>query len=84
MCPVDEQTVRVCVCVFVRACVHVCFRIPISENPVIYGLLFAEMGNVWNTINMTESFDIPREGSFTLKRSAGIGFQSWRNFRCLQ
>jgi len=51
------------------------FRIPISENPVIYGLLFAEMGNVWNTINMTESFDIPREGSFTLKRSAGIGIR---------
>ena len=51
------------------------FRIPISENPVIYGLLFAEMGNVWNTVNMTESFDVPREGSFTLKRSAGIGIR---------
>jgi outer membrane protein insertion porin family len=51
------------------------FRIPISENPVIYGLLFAEMGNEWNTINMTESFDIPREGSFTLKRSAGVGIR---------
>jgi len=51
------------------------FRAPISENPVIYGLLFAEMGNVWNTVNMTESFDVPREGSFTLKRSAGIGIR---------
>ena len=51
------------------------FRVPISENPVIYGLLFAEMGNVWNTVNMTESFDVPREGSFTLKRSAGIGIR---------
>ena len=51
------------------------FRIPISENPVIYGLAFAEMGNVWNTVNMTESFDVPRDGAFTLKRSAGIGIR---------
>ena len=51
------------------------FRVPISQNPVIYGLMFAEMGNVWNTVNMSESFDIPREGAFTLKRSAGIGIR---------
>jgi outer membrane protein insertion porin family len=51
------------------------FRVPISENPVIYGLAFAEMGNVWNTVNMTESFDIPRDGAFSLKRSAGIGIR---------
>ena len=51
------------------------FRVPISENPVIYGLLFAEMGNVWNTVNMTETFDVPRDGAFTLKRSAGIGIR---------
>ena len=51
------------------------FRVPISENPVIYGLLFAEMGNVWNTVNMTESFDIPRDGAFSLKRSAGVGIR---------
>ena len=51
------------------------FRVPISENPVIYGLLFAEMGNVWNTVNMTETFDVPRDGAFSLKRSAGIGIR---------
>ena len=51
------------------------FRVPISQNPVIYGLMFAEMGNVWNTVNMSESFDIPREGALTLKRSAGIGIR---------
>ena len=51
------------------------FRVPISENPVIYGLLFAEMGNVWNTVNMTESFAIPRDGAFSLKRSAGVGIR---------
>ena len=51
------------------------FRVPISENPVIYGLVFAEMGNVWNTVNMTESFDIPRDGAFSLKRSAGVGIR---------
>ena len=51
------------------------FRVPISQNPVIYGLMFAEMGNVWNTVNMTESFDIPRDGAFSLKRSAGIGIR---------
>jgi outer membrane protein insertion porin family len=51
------------------------FRVPISQNPVIYGLMFAEMGNVWNTVNMSESFDTPRDGAFTLKRSAGIGIR---------
>ena len=51
------------------------FRVPISENPVIYGLLFGEMGNVWNTVNMTESFAIPRDGAFSLKRSAGVGIR---------
>jgi outer membrane protein insertion porin family len=51
------------------------FRVPISENPVIYGLVFAEMGNVWNTVSMTESFDIPRDGAFSLKRSAGVGIR---------
>ena len=51
------------------------FRVPISQNPVIYGLMFAEMGNVWNTVNMAESFDMPRDGAFTLKRSAGVGIR---------
>ena len=51
------------------------FRIPFSENPVIYGLLFAEAGNVWNSASMTEPFSIPRSGPLSLKRSAGFGIR---------
>lgn len=48
-------------------------RFPFSENPVIYGLAFAEGGNVWNSSAMTEPFNIPRSGPLSLRRSAGFG-----------
>ncbi|MFQ6615381.1 MAG: outer membrane protein assembly factor BamA [Fidelibacterota bacterium] len=41
------------------------FRVPFSENPTVYGLVFAEMGNVWRDFSETDPFD--------LKRSAGAG-----------
>lgn len=41
------------------------YRVPISENPTIYALMFAEAGNCWKTLRNTDPFD--------LKRSAGIG-----------
>lgn len=40
-------------------------RFPFSENPTVYGLVFAEMGNVWRDFSETDPFD--------LKRSAGFG-----------
>lgn len=43
------------------------FRVPFSENPTVYGLLFAEMGNVWKDFSETDPFD--------LKRSAGAGIR---------
>ena len=51
------------------------FRIPFSENPVVYGLIFGEMGNVWDTLDMTEPFGLTRTGPLSLKRSAGVGFR---------
>jgi outer membrane protein insertion porin family len=51
------------------------FRVPFSENPVIYGLAFAEGGNVWNTTSMTEPFNIARRGPLSLKRAAGVGIR---------
>lgn len=50
-------------------------RFPFSENPVIYGLLFAEAGNVWDSISMIEPFNIPRSGPLSLKTSAGVGIR---------
>ncbi|PIS27726.1 MAG: outer membrane protein assembly factor BamA [Candidatus Marinimicrobia bacterium CG08_land_8_20_14_0_20_45_22] len=41
------------------------YRFPVSNNPTIYGLLFAEAGNTWKTLKSTDPFDV--------KRSAGIG-----------
>ncbi len=41
------------------------YRVPISENPTIYGLAFAEAGNIWKTLSSTDPFN--------LKRSAGVG-----------
>ncbi|MGC9363616.1 MAG: outer membrane protein assembly factor BamA [Fidelibacterota bacterium] len=41
------------------------YRVPISENPTIYGLLFAEAGNTWMNLKTTDPFH--------LKRSAGFG-----------
>lgn len=50
-------------------------RFPLSENPVIYALAFAEMGNVWSNKNMTESFYLDRESAINLRRSAGVGIR---------
>ncbi len=41
------------------------YRVPISEEPTIYGLIFAEAGNVWKNLSKTDPFD--------LRRSAGFG-----------
>ncbi len=41
------------------------YRVPISEEPTIYGLIFAEAGNVWKNLSNTDPFD--------LRRSAGFG-----------
>ena len=51
------------------------FRVPFSENPVVYGLLFAEMGNVWAEPSLQEKFNLPRVGPFDLKRSVGMGIR---------
>lgn len=51
------------------------FRIPFSENPVVYGMLFAEMGNVWNTSDLTEPFHLPRNSALSMKRTAGAGIR---------
>jgi outer membrane protein insertion porin family len=42
-------------------------RFPIVTNPTIYGLGFAEAGNVWEHFSETSPFD--------LKRSAGLGIR---------
>ena len=42
-------------------------RFPFSENPTMYGLLFAEMGNVWKDFSRTDPYE--------LKRSAGVGIR---------
>ena len=51
------------------------FRVPFAENPVVYGLIFAEMGNVWSSTDMIEKFGLPRQGPLDLKRSAGAGIR---------
>ena len=48
-------------------------RFPLSENPVIYVMAFGEMGNVWNTSQLTEPFYIDRFSSISMKKSAGLG-----------
>lgn len=50
-------------------------RFPLSENPVIYALAFAEMGNVWENKDMTEPFRLTRTGPLNLKRAAGVGIR---------
>ncbi len=50
-------------------------RFPLSENPVIYLLAFAEMGNVWADKNMTEPFQLSRTGPLNLKRAVGAGIR---------
>jgi len=51
------------------------FRVPFAENPVVYGLIFAEMGNVWSSTDMMEKLSLPRSGPFDMKRSAGVGIR---------
>jgi len=43
------------------------YRVPISNNPTIYALAFAEAGNTWKHLSGTDPFD--------LKRSLGIGIR---------
>ena len=51
------------------------FRVPFAENPVVYGLLFAEMGNVWSSTDLMERLSLPRSGPLDMKRSAGAGIR---------
>ena len=50
-------------------------RFPLSENPVIYFMTFAEMGNVWNTSSMSEPFYLKRYGPLSMQKSAGVGIR---------
>ena len=51
------------------------FRVPFSENPVVYGMLFGEAGGVWDDTRLMKSMGFPRRTSLELKRSAGIGIR---------
>ncbi len=51
------------------------FRFPLSENPTVYILAFAEAGNVWETHQMVEPFALPRTSAMNLRRSAGVGIR---------
>jgi len=51
------------------------FRVPFAENPVVYGLIFAEMGNVWSSGDLMERLSLPRNGPLDLKRSVGAGIR---------
>ena len=51
------------------------FRVPLAENPVVYGLVFAEMGNVWSSVHLMERLNLPRSGALDLKRSVGAGIR---------
>ncbi|RMF66679.1 MAG: outer membrane protein assembly factor BamA [Calditrichaeota bacterium] len=42
-------------------------RVPISPNPTIFGLVFAEAGNTWRSLDQTDIFD--------LRRSVGVGIR---------
>ncbi|RMD93212.1 MAG: outer membrane protein assembly factor BamA, partial [Calditrichaeota bacterium] len=42
-------------------------RFPISRNPTIFGLAFAEAGNTWKSLGSTDIFD--------LRRSVGVGIR---------
>ncbi len=42
-------------------------RFPISPNPTIFGLMFAEAGNTWASLGRTDIFD--------LRRSVGLGIR---------
>ena len=51
------------------------FRFPFSENPVVYGMLFAEAGSVWNDSQLMHSLALERKNPLDLKRSAGVGIR---------
>lgn len=51
------------------------FRFPFSENPVVYGMLFAEAGNVWEDSRLMQSLSFPRRNNFELKRTLGVGIR---------
>ncbi len=51
------------------------FRVPFAENPVVYGMVFAEMGNVWSSADLMERLSLPRSGPLDLKRSLGAGIR---------
>tara|TARA_Y100001934_G_C12385631_1_gene795454 strand:- start:2429 stop:4861 length:2433 start_codon:yes stop_codon:yes gene_type:complete len=51
------------------------FRVPFAENPVVYGIIFAEMGNVWSSEYLMETLSLPRNGPLDLKRSMGAGIR---------
>ena len=51
------------------------FRVPFAENHVVYGLLFAEMGNVWSSVDLMERLSLPRSGPIYLKISLGAGIR---------
>ena len=51
------------------------FRVPFAENPVVYGILFAEMGNIWSSNDLMERLNLPRSGPLDLKRSVGGGIR---------
>lgn len=42
-------------------------RFPISPNPTIFGLFFAEAGNTWATLPETDIFDLRRSVGFGLR-----------------
>ncbi len=50
-------------------------RFPLSDNPTVYFLAFAEAGNVWETHQMTEPFSLSRNSALNLRRSAGFGIR---------
>lgn len=51
------------------------FRFPFSDNPVVYGMLFAEAGNVWEDNSLMESLTTIRRNTISFKRTAGIGIR---------
>ncbi len=51
------------------------FRVPFSENPVVYAMAFAEAGGVWNDTRLLTPMGFPRRNPLELKRSAGIGIR---------
>jgi len=51
-------------------------RVPIAPNPTVFGLLFAEAGNTWPNLSMTNPFEtthVERGRVLGLRRSVGVG-----------